>query len=167
MNPISAETWRGVFGFPDYEVSDAGRVRSIKRGGRRVLKPQRHTGGYHIVTFWSAGSPTIHLVQKLVLEAFVGTRPTGQQACHGNGDKADNRLENLRWDTPKANQADRVAHGTRYGRAGSKGRRRITPAIVTSIRAEAKPNITALARTLRLPRTTVADVVNRRTYKEI
>jgi plasmid maintenance system antidote protein VapI len=34
------------------------------------------------------------------------------EACHENNNRSDNRLENLRWDTPKANQADRIRHGT-------------------------------------------------------
>jgi hypothetical protein len=34
------------------------------------------------------------------------------QGCHGNGNPADCRLENLRWDTPKNNHADRKKHGT-------------------------------------------------------
>ena len=34
------------------------------------------------------------------------------QGCHNNGDPCDNRLDNLRWDTPKNNQDDRIKHGT-------------------------------------------------------
>jgi hypothetical protein len=34
------------------------------------------------------------------------------ECCHCNGNAADNRLVNLRWDTPRANQHDRIAHGT-------------------------------------------------------
>jgi hypothetical protein len=34
------------------------------------------------------------------------------QCCHTNGKASDNRLENLRWDTPANNVADRKKHGT-------------------------------------------------------
>ena len=54
-------------------------------------------------------TPSVHT---LVLSAFVGSRPEGMHACHGNGNKLDNRLENLRWDTVSANALDRVRHGT-------------------------------------------------------
>jgi hypothetical protein len=49
----------------------------------------------------------------LVLLAFVGQPLNGNmEACHNNGTRTDNRLENLRWDTPTGNQMDRITHGT-------------------------------------------------------
>lgn len=51
-------------------------------------------------------------VHVLMMEAFVGPRPPGHYVCHNNGDPADNRLENLRYDTPKGNSADASRHGT-------------------------------------------------------
>lgn len=41
------------------------------------------------------------------------------EACHNNGNRSDNRLENLRWDTAKENQKDRDLHGT--GQQGENG----------------------------------------------
>jgi len=49
---------------------------------------------------------------KLVLEAFVGKAPQGMECCHNDGNQANNNLENLRWDTPKNNHADKLKHGT-------------------------------------------------------
>lgn len=42
----------------------------------------------------------------------MGSRPDGLVACHWNDDPADNRLSNLRWDTPSANSLDSVRNGT-------------------------------------------------------
>jgi hypothetical protein len=129
-----------------------------------MLKMLRHTGGYYRVMFWRDGRAQQVLAHKVVLEAFVGPRPEGHQACHGNGDRKDNRLSNLRWGTAKENQADREAHGTRYGRAPG---RRLSAAQVARIRAmAANDNISQVAHQLGLARTTVADVVNRRTHNK-
>lgn len=51
-------------------------------------------------------------VHRLVLQTFVGPRPQGHWCCHNNGKATDNRLENLRWDTPKGNSSDAKRHGT-------------------------------------------------------
>lgn len=54
-----------------------------------------------------------HLIHRLVLEAFVGPCPPGMQACHDpDRNPSNNRLENLRWDTSRANSADSIRHGT-------------------------------------------------------
>lgn len=43
-------------------------------------------------------------------------RLVGMEGCHGNGDKSDNRPENLRWATHVENEQDKDLHGTRYQR---------------------------------------------------
>jgi hypothetical protein len=117
------EVWKAIPGFEGaYEVSDLGRVRSLdrivespaakrgypKRVRGRILRPQKHSGGYLQVQLHGS----THLIPWLVLEAFVGARPSGMEACHNGGDKSDNRLSELRWDTHVDNCKDRIAHGT-------------------------------------------------------
>lgn len=76
-------------------------------------KPLPHQRGYIYYKLADPeGAQVSRLAHRLVLEAFVGPCPDGMEACHNNGDRTDNRIENLRWDTAKANQADRKKHGT-------------------------------------------------------
>lgn len=104
------EAWKPIPGFEGrYEVSDLGRVRSLNfRGvcGPAVMRTTKNHNGYHVVSLGSKPKKQFRL-HCLVLEAFVGPRPPGMQGCHGRDDKDDNRLENLRWDTPKRNIAER------------------------------------------------------------
>nr|WP_255481829.1 HNH endonuclease [Amycolatopsis sp. SID8362] len=51
------------------------------------------------------------LVHRAVLAAFIGPCPSGWHGCHRNQVKTDNRLENLRWDSPKGNAADTIHSG--------------------------------------------------------
>jgi hypothetical protein len=55
-------------------------------------------------------------VHRLVLEAFVGPCPEGMVGCHNDGDPLNNRLDNLRWDTPSNNERDKWVHGTHHQR---------------------------------------------------
>lgn len=68
--------------------------------------------GYCVVTLCRDNSKHVKLVHRLILETFVGVCSGGFQACHNNGIKTDNRIENLRWDTPRNNNADKIKHGT-------------------------------------------------------
>lgn len=114
------ERWLPIPGYEGiYEVSDAGRVRSLDRLNARG---RRLAGKLRSLSVMPSGHLTVALnahrvrrtwsVHHLVLMAFVGPRPEGMEACHWNDEPSDNRLENLRWDTRSANQADSVRNGT-------------------------------------------------------
>jgi hypothetical protein len=116
-----AETWKPITGHTGYEVSDAGRVRSYRAvNGQpppiepRILKLGSARRGYLTIRLGRIDGrlTKTHKVHRLVLTAFVGPAPAGCIACHNNGITSDNRLENLRWDTPTANNRDTIRHGT-------------------------------------------------------
>lgn len=104
------ERWLPVSGWEGlYEVSDRGRVRSIRRS--LILQPRPNTSGHFQVGFSVNDNEVMRQIHRLVLEAFVGPCPPGLECCHNDGDRTNNRLENLRWDTRSANQLDAVVHG--------------------------------------------------------
>ena len=113
---MDIEQWRPIPGFEGlYEASDRGRIRSLDRDKRRgrLLKQRPQLGRqYIIVMMCKDGAYQNQLVHRLVLKAFRGEPPSGFEACHNNGDAADNRLDNLRWDTRAGNSRDQVTHGT-------------------------------------------------------
>lgn len=122
-----AEIWRPVCGFPDYEVSDLGRVRRSRPDARnhagRLLTPWAGNHEYLMVGLARDGRNHRRLVHRLVCEAFHGPAPTSShQVAHGDGTRRNNRADNLRWATRAENMRDCVAHGTqatgpRHGRS--------------------------------------------------
>jgi predicted XRE-type DNA-binding protein len=100
--------------FPGYRVGTDGSAWRLKSNGQwKQLHGRRHKKGYRVVTLRRAGVAYDRLVHRLILECFVGPCPDGKEACHDPDPRRDNNaLTNLRWDTPKANQADRKKHGT-------------------------------------------------------
>lgn len=119
------ESWLPILGWAGYySVSDLGRVRSEDRvivtsDSRtwplrgRLLRPTPDSQGYLVVFLSRANQSTRLAVHRLVLVTFDGPPPGGgYMACHGNGDKLDNRRNNLRWGTAADNAQDMVRHGT-------------------------------------------------------
>lgn len=116
----TAIEWLPVPGFEGrYERNKLGQYRGIiyKPGiPRRVplmLKQTVHVDGYlWVLLRKEGGGDKGFSVAATVLELNVGPRPEGMQACHNNGVRDDNRIENLRWDTIESNMQDKWAHGT-------------------------------------------------------
>jgi hypothetical protein len=113
--------YRPIEGFRFYRVGSDGSVWGCQKCGRgagrigpwRRLCPSNGGKGYQLVKLREGGQQRNEYVHVLVLEAFVGPRPEGMEACHDpNPDRTCNRLDNLRWDTPSANNHDKDAHGT-------------------------------------------------------
>lgn len=117
-NEGQVEQWKAVVGAEGYEVSDGGRVRSLRYARTRkpgtapkILSIQKKYG-YSYVTLFGADGPKLRAVHRVVLEAFRGACPPRCEGCHNDGNVQNNRLENLRWDTHFNNLMDRVRHNT-------------------------------------------------------
>lgn len=116
------EEWRPIAGFEgEYEVSNYGRVRTMgffretKDGKRYPVKPrilkQVSIRGYMHVNLARNGDYKHMRVHRLVAEAFIENPDGKPHVNHIDCDKANNRVENLEWVTPKENTEHAIAHG--------------------------------------------------------
>ena len=121
--------WKSIPNNSGYEVSDHGQIRSVDRwieqrngrGGsyKRFLRGKLLKWSYNKVHHYYGVTVTDDdnrhyglRVAHAVLLTFVGERPEGLEACHNDGDPANNAVDNLRWDTRANNAADTIRHGT-------------------------------------------------------
>ena len=111
---LENELWKDIPNYEGYQVSNLGRVKSLKRFRKgendclvsvkeRILKPQTNYIGYYQVDLCKQSIVKCYYVHRLVYEAFNGPIPEGLQVNHINEIKTDNRLENLNLLTPKEN----------------------------------------------------------------
>lgn len=117
-----AEIWKPVTihdGYDGYEVSNFGRVRCWNPRNKnanapetpRVLKPNTSaTGGYKWLVLYGQGAPKKVRVHTLVMHEFIGPAE-GRHILHLDDDPTNNRLDNLRYGTPKENALDRSING--------------------------------------------------------
>lgn len=88
------EIWKKIKGHETYEVSNLGRVKSLKYGKERILKQTIDSYGYAIVALCS-GSGKIKKIHRLVASAFLGESEL--QVNHKDGEKLNNALDNLEY----------------------------------------------------------------------
>lgn len=139
------ERWRPIPGHDGwYSISDFGRVRR-ERGGTntwpgRILVSTRDGAGYRKVVLSHQGDKTKCRIHQIVLLAFLSPCPAGMQTNHKDGDKTNNRLNNLEYLTPKQNTRHaREVLGIDHRRFGeTHGRSKLTNDQVQQIRSMCK-----------------------------
>jgi hypothetical protein len=175
--------YRPIKRFPGYRAGDDGsvwscrKVRGKKGGGCESylsdtwhqLRPIKTSGGYYRVSLCRDGKKILCLVHRLILEAFVGPCPPGQECRHKDGDKSDNRLSEIKWGTPMENYRDRIRHNTqtRHNKGELNGSAILTTAKASEIRrkyAVGDMSYAMLGREFGVSAATIANVIRGRTW---
>ena len=120
------EEWLNIYGYPEYQVSSYGMVKSVerktsfKKGYRivreRILKQIINNNGYKQVILSRDGKLKHMLVHRLVAEAFLPNPNNLQEVNHKDEDKTNNNVTNLEWCTREYN----INYGTRNERSSKK-----------------------------------------------
>lgn len=111
------EEWRDIPSAPFYQASSLGRIRRSRSAtgtkAGRVRRLHVRASGYVDINLSHGNVHQNRTVHSLVCEAFHGPAPSSEhEVSHGNGDRSDNRPENLSWKTHLENEAEKVTHGT-------------------------------------------------------
>ena len=148
------EIWRPVVGFPDYDVSNLGRVRSWyasssakRRGKPKILAQTVGSKGRMVISIHRDKKIFTRRIHRLVAQAFIPNPENRPQVNHLTGLYTDNRQGNLEW----ATKATDLEHAMKYGLVPhgiDHALAKITPEIVREIRArcangEPQPEIAA------------------------
>lgn len=102
------ERWVPAKGFPNYDVSNEGRVRNRKTG--RILRANKNSKGYLSVSLRRNGRQYTVRIHKLVADSFLGV-PDGHDVMFEDGNKDNVNLDNLKIATRKENIRHSMATG--------------------------------------------------------
>ena len=111
------EVWAPIKGYPNYAVSNYGRVRNRKSGA--VLNPSIIGSGYMRVQLWCRGQGKSYLVHRLVADAFISEDIGDKQVDHVNNVKTHNFVWNLQLVNASENVKLTYVRGRRLSNAKS------------------------------------------------
>ncbi len=106
------EIWKDIKGYEGhYQISNFGRVKSIKFGKGRILKNFKYGGEYLGVDLGINGIAKQTLVHRLVAGCFVKNLLNKPATNHKDGNKQNNYYKNLEWVTYKENTIHAYKNG--------------------------------------------------------
>ena len=183
--------WKPVVGYENlYEVSSVGEVRFAGKSHangrplfRRAVPPQL-VKGYARVKLWKDHEVRYWFVHRLVAYAFWGSPSKGKdQIRHLDGNRLNNRVENLAWGNPWDNAFDRDIHGRTASGKGSgawthpecivrgsrQGGARFTEGQIVELRHRWRQGETqtALAREFGVDQTTLSSLLTGKSWKHV
>ncbi len=178
------EIWKDIKNYEGkYQVSNFGNVKSLERYDRcnrhineKILVPRKHTGGYLRVQL----SRKDFYIHRLVAETFIPNPENKLQVNHIDGDKTNNRSNNLEWCTALENnlhaittglsKKDRdfmikIANSENHKKAMIK-RRKLTNKQILEIR-KSKLTENELSKIYKVSRGHINSIKNYRAYKDV
>jgi hypothetical protein len=160
------EIWSKIKDYPNYEISNIGRVKSINYNKERILKLQ-NMNGYDRVGLSVNGNVTLFLVHRLVAQAFIDNVHNYSFINHINGIKNDNQVENLEWCTSTENLNHALDNNLRVMPKGvNHHKSKLTEEQVLDIR---KSNLsqTELALKYNVKQPLISSIINKRKWKHL
>jgi len=176
------EKWSEIDGSNGhYEVSNLGRVRSIKRIGNSrwytertfpsvVLKPQTQREGYQFVLIRVSGKSAKKYIHREVAKQFIPNPSSLPQVNHIDGNKLNNAASNLEWCTAKENCRHAIASGLYVSARGERiSSAKLKEADIIKIRALASEGMMHkdIAAIFAVGRKAVTKIVNRQRWAHI
>lgn len=178
------ELWKDIKGYEGkYQISSYGRVKSLARITKNNHKiPERILNtttrltkdGYCRVTLIGKKSKTHdYRVHRLVAETFIPNPNNKPTVNHIDGNKKNNHVDNLEWNTREENMQHAYKHKLKKAMQGNlNGNAKLTPEQVRSIREEyvyesKEHGTVALAKRYGVTNRTIGLIVNNKSYRNV
>jgi len=176
---MNTEIWKNIPGYEScYLVSNFGRIKSIgkkykTRYGTDAIRKDRifilgHTDGCGYASVSIGG--TTKTLHRLIALAFLPNPNNYRCINHKNGNKIDNRLENLEWCTQSENSKHSFVIGLQDNKGENHPKAKLTNEIVLKIRSKYIPGkygCWKLAKEFNLSLTHIKDILHRRVWSHI
>jgi hypothetical protein len=159
-----------IQGFENYEVNELGEIWSLPkktRNGVRIVKATKYPKtGYMYVDLCKDGKVKKFTVHRLVALNLIPNPENKPQVNHINGNKTDNRVENLEWCTRSENQKHSIQIGLRTTKGEKNSQSKLNEQDVLYIR-NSKEKGSILAKKFNISHPTICDIRKYRSWTHV
>lgn len=133
------ESWKPVIGYEGlYEISNKGRLKSLYKkafGAPAIIEDRKPTPkGYIRIALKKNGKLKLHMLHRIVANAFLNNPERKDFVNHKDGNKLNNAVSNLEWCTNIENATHAIATGLwNKDNRGKKGGKNIKARIVLDL----------------------------------
>lgn len=131
------EVWKDIPNWKNYQASNLGRIKSKERytiiahGAKRhelekIMSSHDDKDGYQTLMLSQNGKRKMLKVHRLVTQTFISNPENKPEVNHKDGNKANNCITNLEWNTTLENQKHAFATGLKNSTAENNGRAKLT-----------------------------------------
>lgn len=111
------EIWKNIEGYEGmYQVSNEGRVKSLKFGKEKIMKPNKDRNGYLNINLRKDEKRRIFAIHRLVAQAFLPNPNNYEEVNHKDEDKTNNVVSGVNTNLEWCNRQYNCNYGTRTER---------------------------------------------------
>lgn len=169
------EKWKTIHGYPHYQISNLGRIRTFYVTGGRgktskipsVKAISFNSSGYALVSLSQKNKRKTFLVHRLVAKTFISNRENKKEVNHLSGNKTDNSVKNLGWCSSSENANHAYLTGLKVAPKGKNHWKAIlTELQVREIRLMEKSQ-KEIARIFGVSQSHISDIIRMKKWKHI
>lgn len=165
------EEWKDVIGYEDlYQISNFGRIKSIKYEYDKILKTNLTNSGYLELTLHKNKKLKHKTIHRLVAIHFVDNPENKKEVNHKDGNKLNNYAYNLEWNTPLENTKHSIETGLCKKNGEYNPMNKLTETEVMEIKNKYKTKKYTqenLANEYNISRTNISLIINNKRWKHL
>lgn len=159
--------------FPNFEISNTGKLRNIKTG-TTYRQYKNHNGYYQVcVSLGGKNNKKVFKIHKAVAETFIPLVENRTLVNHKDGNKENNNVDNLEWVTSQENVLHALKIGAIVPKQGTeRAQARFTEEEIRYIRSchvakDKEFGCSALARKFNVNHSCISDIIHNKSYKNV
>lgn len=157
------EEWKDLLEHNNYEISNYGNIKN--KTTRHILKPQIKSGGYAYIGLRIDGTKKHYSLHRLVVKYFVSGEKEYFEVNHIDGNKLNNRFDNLEWISHKENM--KHAHDSGLNNKFTRNSKLTETQVLEIFNSRSLKGAVQLAKEYNVNVTTIRDIINRKSWTHI